>query len=400
MTNYYRILELTEDASAEEIKSTFKRLAVKYHPDKHPGKPEMEEKFKEINQAYQVLSDPYEKARFDLKLKYQQFSTTHTQQQTTYNDGKRSYQHPRRPFYRQQRLDARQNAIATAYAFGITFFIAALVMGGIWVKQSINDQKQREYLAERRSAFETAKNDFESGNYSAAYKVMTEFTFFMKEERDMEEFKNNMVDQIIDRGHRELANKNFNAAINLYNQAFKLKPQLPFLNVKKRLVEAYKQAGEIDKAISMLEDFLVNDFDIIASLVHLAEIHRDYLDDAGEAMENFQLAHRLAAKRYKKIYGEGYPILIRQEHLPRSHYYLYSGLANMYLKTGNEKMAIKAADWNKYVWPDSVDAYITTGHALIAAGNPELACVEFEEAANRGWAETIPINCESIAELM
>lgn len=74
MVNHYHILGLNEDATPLEIKAAFKRLAVKYHPDKHPGRLEMEEKFKEINAAHQILSDPYEKARFDLKLKYQQFS--------------------------------------------------------------------------------------------------------------------------------------------------------------------------------------------------------------------------------------------------------------------------------------------------------------------------------------
>ena len=63
MVNYYHVLGLTEEASPQEIKAAFKRLAVKYHPDKHPNRPEMEEKFKEINQAHQVLSDPYEKTR-------------------------------------------------------------------------------------------------------------------------------------------------------------------------------------------------------------------------------------------------------------------------------------------------------------------------------------------------
>ncbi len=70
MTNYYHVLGLSENATQAEIKAAFKRQAVKFHPDKHPGKPEMEEKFKEVNQAYQTLSDQYEKARYDLKLKY------------------------------------------------------------------------------------------------------------------------------------------------------------------------------------------------------------------------------------------------------------------------------------------------------------------------------------------
>ena len=56
-------------------------------------------------------------------------------------------------------------------------------------------------------------------------------------------------------------------------------------------------------------------------------------------------------------------------------------------------MAIKAADWNKYIWPDSIDAYTTSGFAHIKLGNPEQACLEFESAADRGWKELAPLTC-------
>lgn len=63
--DYYEVLGLNRGASADEIKRAFRRLAAKYHPDANPGDPEAEEKFKEINEAYQVLSDPQKRAQYD-----------------------------------------------------------------------------------------------------------------------------------------------------------------------------------------------------------------------------------------------------------------------------------------------------------------------------------------------
>ena len=63
--DYYESLGLKKGASEEEIKRAFRKLAIKYHPDKNQGNKEAEEKFKEINEAYQVLSDPEKKARYD-----------------------------------------------------------------------------------------------------------------------------------------------------------------------------------------------------------------------------------------------------------------------------------------------------------------------------------------------
>lgn len=63
--DYYELLGLEKGASEEEIKKAFRKRALKYHPDRNPGDKEAEEKFKELNEAYQVLSDPQKKAQYD-----------------------------------------------------------------------------------------------------------------------------------------------------------------------------------------------------------------------------------------------------------------------------------------------------------------------------------------------
>jgi len=65
MKDYYEILGVSRDASPEEIKKAFRRLALKYHPDRNPGDKEAEEKFKEINEAYACLSDPEKRRQYD-----------------------------------------------------------------------------------------------------------------------------------------------------------------------------------------------------------------------------------------------------------------------------------------------------------------------------------------------
>lgn len=63
--DYYEVLGIQKGASEDEIKKAYRKMAMKYHPDKNPGDKEAEEKFKEANEAYAVLSDPDKKNKYD-----------------------------------------------------------------------------------------------------------------------------------------------------------------------------------------------------------------------------------------------------------------------------------------------------------------------------------------------
>ncbi|MHB1544683.1 MAG: molecular chaperone DnaJ [Gammaproteobacteria bacterium] len=64
-TDYYEVLSVSRDASPDELKKAFRRLAMKYHPDRNPGDPQAEERFKEAKEAFDVLSDPERRGIYD-----------------------------------------------------------------------------------------------------------------------------------------------------------------------------------------------------------------------------------------------------------------------------------------------------------------------------------------------
>ena len=63
--DYYEVLGVAKTATADEIKSAYRKLAMKYHPDRNPGDKAAEEKFKEAAEAYDVLHDPEKRQRYD-----------------------------------------------------------------------------------------------------------------------------------------------------------------------------------------------------------------------------------------------------------------------------------------------------------------------------------------------
>ena len=77
--NYYEMLGLNRNASEDEIKRTYRKLALQYHPDHNPDDPRSEERFKEISEAYAVLSDPEKRREYD-RFGYTGFKRRYTQE--------------------------------------------------------------------------------------------------------------------------------------------------------------------------------------------------------------------------------------------------------------------------------------------------------------------------------
>lgn len=68
MTDWYKVLQISRQASEKEVKTAYRNLAKKYHPDAHPDDKECEVRFKEITEAYTILSDPKKRRKYDEEL--------------------------------------------------------------------------------------------------------------------------------------------------------------------------------------------------------------------------------------------------------------------------------------------------------------------------------------------
>lgn len=89
--NYYDILGVSENASGEEIKAAYRKLAKQYHPDRNAGNAAAESKFKEINEAHEVLQDPEKRRKYDQLRRYSSQGFGGGGQSMSYEDFMRTY---------------------------------------------------------------------------------------------------------------------------------------------------------------------------------------------------------------------------------------------------------------------------------------------------------------------
>lgn len=387
MPSHYQTLGVTEQASQAEIKSAFKRLALKYHPDRNQNDPVMEEQFKEINHAYQVLSNPYEKARYDIRQKY-----GYAQPQYTYPEQPYSPPRPGRREYAEPKINYRENWIATAYAWGFTFIVAIIVMGIFGIKNYYDAVKKEQLLAERRSIFDNSRQLYAGGDIDQSLSLLNSLGVFFEAEQDMVEYKDNLFDTLLSNGFSSYQSHDFGNAI-FYMELIEKYAHSPPIVLKQQLANAYKITEQPHKSIRKFHELLLMDVRTLEVYMELAEIYRDQLNDLDEARRFYEIADEMTVKGYRAIYGDGFPIVLSGEYVPKEHYALYTNLADIYLKTGDPERAVKATKWNIRMWPDSIPNYLIAAKGHLAQGNQREACNFFRKARALGYRERLPIIC-------
>lgn len=184
--NYYHILGLTIAATKEEIKSAYRNLAKKYHPDKNPGNPSSEDKFKKISEAYRVLSDYQKKAFYDLSLATHQFPDV-TTSTSYYHTGTNRYYHSPRYYYRkpgtpikkkytrQAKILAFFTVAAIVSCIAITTYLMISYNSGYHFRKSVRYYENQQYPSALNSLKHSMQN-LESNNpevYLLAGKIIT-----------------------------------------------------------------------------------------------------------------------------------------------------------------------------------------------------------------------------------
>ncbi|RAU84196.1 tetratricopeptide repeat protein [Pontibacter arcticus] len=230
---YYTILSISPTATAQEVKTAYKQLALKYHPDRNPGNVWAEEQFKQINAAYQVLSNPGKRARYDMQLQYELAQRRLASQPTYYNP---RYQQTREPapvserYYRNiqrenQKFSVRDWLITLAFIAGVILFSLAFK----YVMDHIAGEDN----------YKTALTYLKHGKYTSAHSMFSETIHFIPDHAAAYQQRASIELDFYE---------DYDAAISDLNQAISLTTKEPIAKLYFMRGYSYKQLGKYDAA--------------------------------------------------------------------------------------------------------------------------------------------------------
>lgn len=297
--NFYSILGVSPTASAKEVKGAYKQLALKYHPDRNPGNARAEDLFKLVNAAYQTLSNPAKRARYDMRLqlqRQQQRAVVQHPNQPPY-DGTR-YAHTRQPagvserHYRNIKRDDNRFARKDWY---ITFgFVAGLLFFSLLLKLAMD-------RITGEDKYKTAIAYIEDGKYSSAHRLLSDAIRFMPKNVAAYEARARIELNVFE---------NYAAALRDLNKAIALREQPSAQDYYMR-GRSYRQLAQYRQAEQDLTRALQLDRKLWRAHLVRGEVRLFYLKDYEQGIEDLSvfLAHsgkgpeRVSALTYR---GFGY----------------------------------------------------------------------------------------------
>ncbi|MFT7033973.1 MAG: curved DNA-binding protein CbpA [Cyclobacteriaceae bacterium] len=389
MINHYQMLEIPENASLEVIKGAFKKLALKYHPDKHMGDPMMEEHFKEINTAYQTLSNPYSKHKYDMSLKFGSFNIP---EQPIPATPPRPYQRPKRPVFEREPITSKKNLMATLYAFLFAAVVGLILQIGIWVVEHNRAVAREQFLSVRRALFGEARTAFDQDELKESLLIIDGMGMFFESETDMRTYKDMLLNNILTRADASMKQKRYQDALNFYSILDNF-PVGSSLSISLNKAEANKQVGNYSEAINIYQQLYINGYKTVSFYMEMGDVYETGLNDPERALEYYNKATAVAIKDYEVIFGKAYPVIVSSKYIPMHHYNLFMKLANAHYLTGNYQDGLKSLVWTKIIWPDSSMNYTIGGKCHLAMGNQQLACKEFDIARKLGAKIQTPNLC-------
>lgn len=385
MTDYYQQLGLTHNASLADIKAAYKQLAMRYHPDHNMGDPAAEERFKQINEAYHVLSDPLKKARYD-----QRFEIAHTLPRNT-DPRRRAYPHyapgtyaqqPRQSYYKIDRNYFRIQGLAV-----LTFLVIASICFGIaYSIEYFSEKQQLEKWMANTKLLKQVNGLFDAGQFTEAFDLISDLKL-----KDPREFRftfarDSLVGALGRLAETNMARGNYAEAVQdlLVLKNYEDPSRLETL---RKIALCQYHLGNFNEALQALKRLHNQEPRNLQLVYQIAMINEDKLGNHQEALQYFDLGKKLFKSNLTEVYGEAFEIVMNPLDAPDIYYEMFLGRAKANIALEQYQAAITDTDWAVFLRRQDARGYYWRAIAKAGAKSPDGICADLATARQLGHAE-------------
>lgn len=398
MLDYYQILEVSRAADLNEIKTAYKKLALKYHPDKNPNNPAAEEYFKHVNTAYQTLSDPYKKASYDLMLNYsaqrhassQQQKTTpryrpNPQEKSVYDRyGKYSWKttpkYKEAPTYKIDKNYVKIQVLTLITVLVLGFFI----MGTYKLNSYYEEQKLLELQKQNELAVQEARQLFNLGEYERAIDDITKLIKEQPVEHMFYAAKENMIASLNELALTKFENQNFTEAIGDL-EVLKEYQKPMRISTWQMLATSYYALNEYKKAVHAYEYILMREENNIALIMKIGDIYLDKLNMTEKAWDYYTEARYKFKEFQNNTYGEAFELVVPLTNFSEEYFQMFYKRGRLNIELEKYEDAIHDFNWAISIRPEYGEPYYLRALCRSGTGNNARACEDLQNATAKGY---------------
>ncbi len=380
MTDFYGILGLDQTASADAIRAAYKKMAMQHHPDRNPGNPEAEEIFKEINEAYHILSDPLKKARYDARFIH------HTEPEQDWQHEMR-----RRRYYQWRHTQQKRYTFDKNYfrIQGLSFLVFIILSGFCFgVMHTVNYVGKQERLKRLRANTHSLKQIntlFGAGRFDDAFDMIHRVSAIDPLEFRFIVVHDSLVSELRELADYYFAKQEFASAVTHYNILKNYENPASFETISKIALCQY-YLGNYPESLQAMKHLHSQQPHNLELVYRIGMINLEKLDNEREAAQYFTLGKKLFKENLTSIYGEAFELIMNPADAPDIYYDIFKARAITNLRLNNFDEAIKDCNWAIYPRPYKGEGYRLRAQAKAGAGKREV-CDDLYQAQKRADSE-------------
>jgi tetratricopeptide (TPR) repeat protein len=379
MQDFYEILGVSQTASQTQIKVAFKKMAMRYHPDRNPGNKQAEETFKLLNEAYHTLSDPIKRSRYNSRFHI----ITEELNEAYWQEIKRKrYQQWKRSQDNRYRLDKNYFKIQ-GLAFLVFLLISGFCFAIINTAHYYVRQQQMEKWRANSLQLQHVNGLFGEGKFHDAFTMIR-----IMQEKDPLDFRfgfvrDSLVAALRKRADQEYRQKDFRAAVTHYlvlkNYEHPVRYEtLENMSMCQYYLGNYKESLE---ALKHLHNQQPGDLGLVYKI---GVINLEKLDNPHEALHYFTMGKKLFKDNLSHVYGNAFQIVMNPQDAPDIYYSIFKARALANMKLGHYEDAVTDCNWAVFLRPQDGEGYYLRAIANINTKDYPAACDDITKAKQFG----------------